>query len=574
MKGRNSWRRPGEWRIFRSDDRLLLILIGIIVGICSGMAALVLSNGLVTLLTWLAPYRARWWAFILPGLGAALSSLFLNQMIREGAGHGVPEVIYSVSRYGGLIRLRSCYSRIVSSCLTIGFGGSAGPEAPVVMSGAAIGSNIARFFSFNDRQRTTLVGCGSAGAIAAIFNAPIAGLVFTVEVILGEWRAMSIVPIAISAVAGAEVSRVLRGNHIAFDHRLFDIGHMDLLASFGLAVATATASVVLTGALRHMHHLAGRLRVAHWIRAALGGFAVGAIGIWVPVVLGEGYHAIQEMIGNVFHSGFLFAFLATLLKILATALTLGWGGSGGIFAPSLVIGSLTGLSYHRLLALLWPNAAWVDEGCFALLGMAGLISGILQAPLTGIFLIVEITGDYGVILPLIIVSAVSSTFCQYVEPASFYLKELIERGQLLRPGTDARVLSDLRIQELLEKDCLRVRPDMRLREFIEIVKQSRRNHFPVEDPRTGVFLGMVDIKDVRPYLFTPMMHDAVVVEQIMAPKRVFVELDDDLNRVLRLMDEEGLFTIPVLFNRRFVGMVSKATLLDRYRQELRVQSGP
>ncbi|GBC59767.1 chloride channel protein [Desulfonema ishimotonii] len=566
------WRHPANWNIFRIDDRLLLIFIGIIVGVCSGVAAVALSRTLIFLLNWLHPFRHYWWAFVLPGVGAALSSLFLNNFLNEGAGHGVPEVIYSVSRYGGLIRFRSSFSRLISSCLTIGSGGSAGPEAPIVMSGSAIGSNIAKFFSLNDRQRVTLVGCGAAGAISAIFNAPISGMVFTIEVILGEWTALNIVPIAIASVAGTEIAHLLQGDHIVFEYGHFDIAFVDILASAGLAVVAAAVSIALTRAMRGMHKVAGRVPTSPWARAALGGFAVGAIGIYLPVVLGEGYHSIQEAIDGVFLPGLAVAALATLSKILATAFTLGWGGSGGIFAPALVIGSLAGLTFHRLIVLIWPSVAWVNEGCFALLGMAGLISGMLQAPLTGIFLIIEITGGYDVILPLIVVSAISSTVCQYLEPASFYLKELVEKGQLLRPGTDARVLSDLSIQELLEKDCICVGRNMLLREFIDIIQESHRNYFPVEDEETGHFLGLIHLDDIRPYLFNPGMYDAVIMEQLMHSHAEVVRLDDDLGKVLRRMDEKRLFSMPVVSNNRFVGMISKATLLDQYRKELRVQT--
>ncbi len=566
------WRKPASWTVFRLDDRILLILMGVVVGVCSGLAAVILNRSIEALFEFLHHYRRYWWAFLLPGIGAALSSLFLEKGVREGAGHGVPEVIYSVSRYGGLLRFRSSYSRLISSCLTIGSGGSAGPEAPVVMSGSAIGSNIAKFFSLNDRQRVTMVGCGAAGAISAIFNAPIAGLVFTVEVILGEWTALNVVPIAIASVAGTELSRVLRGNQIAFAHRLFHIDILDILAAVGLAVAAAAASILLTRALRGMHHVSGKVHAPSWGRAAAGGCAVGIIGLFLPVVMGEGYSSIRTMINGDFPPGIVLVALLTLAKILATTLTLGWGGSGGIFAPCLVVGSLAGLTYHRILCAVWPSAGWVNEGCFALLGMAGLVSGILQAPLTAIFLIVEITGGYEVILPLIIVSAVSTTLCHYLEPSSFYLKDLVERGHLLRPGTDARVLTDLRVEELLETDCITVTADMRLGEFIEIVKRSHRNYFPVEEPKTGHFAGMIHLDDIRPHLFDPLMYDVVLLEQIMDPRPDTVHPDDDLSEVLGRMDAKRLFSMPVAADRKFLGMISKATLLDQYRKELRVQT--
>ena len=553
MRRLKPWRLVGSWHFFRSDDRLLLIFIALIVGVCSGLAALALNRSLTALLTWLRPYRSMPWAFVLPGIGATLSCLFLNKVVNEGAGHGVPEVVYAVSRYGGLLRLRSSYSRLISSFLTIGSGGSAGPEAPVVMSGAAIGSNIARFFSLNDRQRVTLVGCGAAGAIASIFNAPIAGMVFAIEVILGEWSALNIIPIAIAAVAGTEVSRILQGNQIAFDHRQFDIHLLDIVASAGLALAAALASVLLARSLRAIHRHAGRLPVSTWLRAGLGGCAVGLMGLTLPVVLGEGYHTIDEMISGHFTAGLAIVTAAALLKILATALTLGSGGSGGIFAPSLVIGSFVGLAFHRLLVLVWPTVGWVSEGCFALLGMAGLISGMLQAPLTGIFLIVEITGGYETILPLIIVSVIATTVSHYLEPASFYMKDLVERGQLLRPGTDERVLADMSVREMIETDCIAVHPAMRLRAFIDVVKRSRRNYFPVEDHESGRFLGLVHLDDIRPYLFDPLIYDAVVVGQIMHAEIEAVSPDDDLTDVLRHMDVRRLFSMPVVSDGRFFG---------------------
>jgi len=550
-----------------------MFLIAATVGVCAGLAALLLNRSIEAIFEGLHHLRNHWWAIALPAAGAALSSIFLNHVVRETAGHGIPEVIYSVSRFGGKIKFRSSFSRLVSSCITIGSGGSAGPEAPVVMSGAAIGSNIAQLFSLNDRQRTTLVGCGAAGAIASIFNAPLAGIVFSVEVILGEWKAPNIIPIAIAAVAGTEISRTLKGNQIVFSNPGFHVTLPDLIACIGLAVLTAAASILLTRAMKSMHHLSDSAsRIPRSVRAAVGGLAVGAIALYFPVVLGEGYAPIREMIGGTYSQGLFLVAVAILAKILATSFTLGWGGSGGIFAPSLVIGSLVGLSWHRLLVFLWPGAALTGEGGFALFGMAGMIGGILQAPLTGIFLIVEITGGYDVILPLIIVSAVSATACHYIEPASIYLRDLMEQGQLLRPGTDERVLADLSIHELIEKDCIIVRPHMPLREFIEIVKTSRRNYFPVEDDATGKFLGLIHLDDVRPYLFNRGMYDAVFVEQIMNTDVSTVQPDDDLAEVLEHMDSHRLYSLPVVSEDRFVGMISKATLLDQYRKELMVQT--
>ena len=348
---------------------------------------------------------------------------------------------------------------------------------------------------------------------------------------------------------------------------------MDIIASFGIVLFATVVSLALGQLLKSMHRVAGRTALPHWVRPAVGGALVGIIGIFLPQVLGEGYVSIQHMIEGSFTQGLTFVSVAMAAKMLATALTLGWGGSGGIFAPSLMVGSLVGLVYYRLLVLIVPATALTGEGCFALLGMAGLVSGILQAPLTAIFLILEITGSYEVILPLIIVSALTSTFCYYIEPASFYLRDLIEKGQYLRPGTDARVLSDLTVRELVETDYLTVPGDMLLKDFIDAIKYSHRYLFPVEDRATSRYLGMIYIDRIRPYLFDPQMHAVLMTEQVMETRVPTVQPDDELADVLNLMERQGLNSLPVVENGRFMGMLSKSVLLDHYRKELIVQTG-
>jgi chloride channel protein, CIC family len=571
-KDQQSWRYPARWRFFRFDDRLLLIVLGAVVGIVAGLAALALNMGLAALLHFFQDWRAFWWSWLIPAGGAALSALFLLKIAKEDQGHCVPEVVDSVSRYGGRMRFRSSFSRLISSCLTIGSGGSAGPEAPVVMSGASIGSSIARVFSLNDRQRVSLLGCGTAGAIASIFNAPIAGLVFTIEVIIGEWSARNIVPIAVAAVAGAQVSRFFRGDQIALTHLQFSVDLIDILACLGLAVFTAAASVLLTRSLRYSHQVSHRVRLPLWGRAAVGGAAVGMIGLFLPDVLGEGYHVIAEIVEGAFMKGLGLIALLVLAKIAATSLTLGWGGSGGVFAPCLVIGSFTGLLYHHIITAVWPSVSWAQGGFFALLGMAGLVSGILQAPLTGIFLIVEITGGYEVILPLILVAAVSTSVCNAFEPASYYYRELVEKGYYRPPRTDARVLADISVREVLETDCIVVPKTMNLGEFVAIVQKSHRNFFPVVDDDTGEFLGMIHLDDIREYIFDPLLHETVFLEQITDVGVETVDPDADLTDVLDRMDTHRLYSMPVVADNRFVGMISKATLLDKYRRELMVQA--
>ncbi|WP_022663600.1 chloride channel protein [Desulfospira joergensenii] len=561
-------------KLFRLDDRLLMIIAGSAAGICSGLAAVALRLSLEAAIEWLHPFRAYTWAILLPAGGAMISSLYLDKIAREAAGHGIPEVIYSVSRYGGLLRFRSSYSRLISSFLTIGSGGSAGPEAPVVMSGSAIGSSIAKVFSLNDRQRITLVGCGTAGAIAAIFNAPIAGLIFATEVILGEWKFVNIIPIAIAAVAGAEASHAIIPEQVLFNHYPFEMGLVDIPACVCLALLTAVVSVIFVKVLRKSGALSKKTSLPLWIRAALGGGSVGVIALGFPVVLGEGYHYIQTMISNTFSMGLFLTFVAVFAKIFATAMTLGWGGSGGIFAPCLVIGSLTGTMFHQILFFLFPDAGCASGGAYALLGMTGLISGVMQAPLTGIFLIVEITGGYETILPLILVSSVSSTVSHYIEPASFYFKELIERGQFLRPGTDARILTDLNIKEIIDADFKTASENMVFRDFIELLKGSEQHFFPVVGDHTGEYKGMIQISSIRRYALDPGIYDMLFLNQIMDTDIPAVSTANELQEVVDVMDANRMDNIPVVDHGRFIGMISKTRILDLYRRELMMQTSP
>ncbi len=559
-------------KFFLFDDRLVLMTAGAVVGIFAGLAAVALRLSLASVLEFFAPYRQYAWAFILPGIGALCSFLFLDKVMREGAGHGVPEVIYAVSRRGGLLRFRSTFSRLISSFLTIASGGSAGPEAPVVMSGSAIGSNIAKFLGLNDRQRMTLVGCGTAGAIASIFHAPVAGLIFSVEIILGEWKFVNIIPIAIAAVAGAQVCEAIIPTKELFQPPPFSVFTGDILGSIGLALFTAVISVIFTRTLRKVGGLAKRTPVSPWLRAMIGGCAVGSIGIFMPMVLGEGYHPIMEMVGGTFPMAFWLIFIGIFLKIFVTAMTLGWGGSGGIFAPCLVIGSLTGVVFYKAMMFIFPNAAVTSEGAYALLGMAGIMSGVMQAPLSSIFLIAEITGGYEAILLLLLVSSISSTLSHIIEPASFYFKDLIERGEFMRPGTDARILSDLSLNEIIDINYTAVSENMVFREFINIIRDSDRNHYPVISDETGDYLGLVRVSSIRKYALDPAFYDMIFLNQIMDTDMVTASFDDNLHDVLEFMEAFNIDHIPVVDHHRFSGMISKARILDLYRRELIMQT--
>lgn len=555
----------------RLDERIQLILAGSVVGACGGLAAVGLNYALHAAAGWLEPLRGRPYAVLFPAIGALLAVLFLRHIAQDWGGHGVPEVIYAVSRRGGRLRLRSSVSRLVSCLLTIASGGSAGPEAPVVISGSSLGSAIGRVLGLRDRQRVVVVGCGAAAAIGAIFNAPIAGVAFTMEAIMGEWSRVNLIPIATASVVGTQVSRALAGNQIPFEHRSFSITGVDLAACVPLALMTALVAVALARLLRLSEGGFSRLRMPAELRAALGGLAVGLLGLFRPESLGEGYEPVRMAIDNRLAVGLGLVALMLVAKIAATSLTLGSGGSGGLFAPILLVGSLTGLVFQRTLMLLVPGLEWADGGYFALLGMAGVLSSMLQAPMTGVFLIVEITGSYAMLLPVVLVAVLSASTGHFFERESVYHRELIERRALLRPRTDARVLAELTLWEVLERNCRTIRPEMTLGELWPVVADSSRDYFPVVDKQSGELVGMVHLNDLRPYMFGRGIYDHLLVEEIMQRHPPAVEILDSVADVMDRMDDNGLWSLPVVEDGRFLGLVSKATLLDHYRQELRAQ---
>ncbi len=553
------------------DERLKLVFIGAVAGVGGGTAAVFLNKALEIGREILLPYRGSWYSFIFPAIGAFLSTVFLIYIVKDVGGHGVPEVIYSVTKRGGLIRLRSSFSRIISCALTISSGGSAGPESPVVISGASVASNIACHFRLKDRQRIILVGGGAAAAIAAIFNAPVAGMAFSLEAIIGEWTSTNLIVIAVSAAVGAEVCRIFQGNQIPFKGGTFTISNADLLACIGLSFFTCLSAILLMKLLRFIRSLSNRIVSSPCIRAALGGLIVGVIGIFIPEVLGEGYHFVREIIHGKSKYGLLLAGLITLGKTLATCLTIGTGGIGGLFAPCLVIGSFLGLFYQKLLLFIAPSFSWAGESYFALLGMAGVLSSVLQAPMTGIFLITEITGGYQVLISVVLVSVISVCLSRIFEPFSVYHQELIARGEFLRPRTDRYILSELNILELIDQNCQKIRSDMRLREFVEIVKKTKSDFFAVIDPKDGHYIGLVHLDDIRSYLFDPNLYDTILVEELIDPNIPTVSLDHELLEVMEIFDYSHNSVLPVVHDGKFFGLISKSKILDHYRKELMVE---
>ncbi len=570
---------PGVLRALRflgpPEERWSLLLpLAIVVGLLSGLGAVGLREGVHWLFASLAVVRATPWGTLLPALGALLGVLVVARLFREPPGHGVPEVIRAVCRQGGRMPARAMGSRWLGSMLNVGAGGSAGLEGPIVYTGAAVGSFVGGRFRLDERRRSVLLAAGVAAGISAIFNAPMTGVIFAMEVVLAEWSAFAIVPIVVAAVVATELSRSLLGDASAFLHVPFGMGTRDLVLCAALGLVAGFASTALTRAIGRLHALGRRLPRPALVAPLVFGLAVGALGIFAPEAIGEGYDTVQLAIRSELTEGLLLAGVLVGAKLLATALTIGSGAPGGVFAPCLVLGSLLGVAFHRLASLVLPQSYAIGvEGSYALVGMAGLLAGVLQAPLTAIFLVFEITGGYEVILPLMIVAVLSLLVARRFRRYSMYTEELAERGELLRPGTDQRILADVAVRETLDTDALPVREDMTLAQFARAVRHSRRNHFPVLDAAGDRFVGMLELGLVREILTDPQLARVTLVGTLADRDSPTLPLDANLADALEVFERTGAWVLPVLEPEgRFAGLLSKSTLFDHYRRELSVQT--
>ncbi|MCA8979229.1 MAG: chloride channel protein [Planctomycetes bacterium] len=548
-----------------------LLLLALLAGLASGGAAVLLRHLVHLAFHALSEARHGVVAVLLPALGGVLGVAVVSKVFREPAGHGVPEVIRAVCRGGGLMRKRAMVSRWLGSLINVASGASAGLEGPTVYTGAAIGSAVGGLFHVDERRRSVLLACGLAGGISAIFNAPMTGMIFAMEVVLAEWSAFTIVPIVVASVGGTELSRLLLGDSASFLHGPFEMGPHDLALCVLLGLVAGLLSVLFVKGTRFFHHLSGRLSSNGLVPPAFFGLAVGTIGLLSPDAIGEGYDVAQSVIQDHLDlgTGLVVALLAA--KLLASCLTLGSGSPGGIFAPSLVIGSLLGGAFARGLAALFPETGFAHPGSYALVGMAGLVAGVMQAPLTGIFLVLEVTRGYDVILPLMIVSVISLLVSRRFDRYSLYHWELAESGELLRPGTDQRVLAEIALRDVLDEDVTPVFSDMLLADFLVVLRSSKRNVFPVLESGTEEYVGMVNVAAAREILLDHELVRVTLVEEIMDTSLQPISADTSLTRAMRTFEEKGVWVLPVSDGERFLGIVSKSSLFDHYRRELNAQ---
>jgi len=572
-------RTPGLKRVVRFLGRPdehweRLVLLSVVVGLISGLSAVGLRSAVHELFHLLAGLREGWVGCLLPAGGALLGVVIVAVMFREPPGHGVPQVIRAVCRRGGGMRKRGMLSLWLGSLINVSAGGSAGLESPIVYSGATIGSTIGGLCGLDERRRSVLLACGVAGGISAIFNAPLTGMIFAMEVVLVEWSALSIVPIIICSVSATELSRLILGSSEAtFKPEAFSMGVHDLAICILLGLVAGVSSTALSRGVDLVHAASRKLPRGRFLAPLLGGLAVGVVGLTAPEAIGEGYDTVQQAIGTGFEQGLWLCLGLAAAKLIATSLTLGSGAPGGVFAPCLVLGALLGSAFHRATQAIAPADLGVGSAqSYALVGMAGLVAGVMQAPLTGIILVMEVTGGYDAILPLMIVSVLSLLVARRFDRYGIYTKELAATGDLLRPGTDRRILSEISLREVLDEEVQVITEDQTLSQVIEVVKSSSRNHFPVVDPETGEFAGLFELNSVRELIFDPGLASVTLVSTVMDVDPPTVALDASLTEAVQIFEEEGVWVLPVLDGRKFEGLLSKSSLFDHYRHELSAQA--
>ncbi|MCL2074683.1 MAG: chloride channel protein [Marinilabiliaceae bacterium] len=562
-----------------------ILIISVIVGILSGLAAIILKNTIHfihSLLT--GNFDLTGWNFlylIYPMIGTIITLFYVRYIIKDDIGHGVSKILHSISKKEGYLRPHNTYSSIVGSSFTIGFGGSVGAEAPIVLTGATIGSTIGYFFRFNYKTITLLIGCGAAGAIAGIFKAPMAGLMFTLEVLMIDLTIGSIVPLLLSAVSGATVAFFFLGKGSEFIFALetpFQLETIPLYLLLG--IFGGLVSLYMTKGTLFLEGKMGQFKNVYkkWI---IGGLTLSLLIFLFPPLYGEGYDTISSLLnGNssaifentIFYSlrdnsyvFLLFLVLLVLFKVVASVATNGSGGVGGIFAPTLFMGGVTGYFFARLLQVLGLTNVPISH--FTLVGMAALMAGVMHAPLTAIFLIAEITHGYDLLIPLITVSTIAYVTNRYFEPYTIYTKRLARCGELITHHKDKAVLTLMKLYHVIETDFLRVNPQQTLRDLVQVISQSKRNLFPVVDD-DNKFLGIVSLEDVRHIMFNQELYDSTKIEQLMTIPPVIVESDEKMDDVMRKFEETFAWNLAVVEKGKYIGFVSKSKIFSAYRNVL------
>ena len=566
-----------------------MILLAGIIGILTGLASVLLKTSVHAFQHFLTSgfdyANSRYLYLAYPLVGIVLTLLLAKYVFKDRLGHGITDILYSISKNFAVIRRVKMISRMVTSAVTVGLGGSVGLEAPIVVTGSAIGSNVGRFVHLDYRKRTTLIGCGAAGAISAIFNSPIAGVIFAAEVILTEMRLSALIPILIASVGGSIVSLTLLGDDVLFAFQLQDaFTASDVPYFILLGVLCGLVSVYFTHTTYRIESFIHRIQ-SDLGKAITGGILLGVIIFAFPPIYGEGYNTIKLLLsgqenllldqsllsdyGDSVVYILLFGVGVMLIKPVASAITIGSGGSGGIFAPSLFVGGMTGFLFAKTVNQFADGA--VSTSNFTLVGMCGVMSGVLHAPLTAIFLIAEITSGYTLFVPLMLVSAIAYTANSYFQKHSLYTKHLIEQGDIFPGNKDYQVLNQITISKIIEKDLLAINENSTLEELVDLVKQSKRNIFPVVNDDNQL-LGIITLDDIREIMFDESRRKEVHVKSLMRNPPDSVSPHENMQSVMSKFETTGAWNLPVIDEGEYVGFISKARIFNSYRKNLIFQS--
>jgi len=567
------------------SDRQFFILSSVLVGLSAGMVAVGLKFLVHRIAGLVADYsethRLFWLFAFLPMIGISLTTLYVTKFLKGNLKKGSAEIQYAIAKQSSVLPSTQMYSHVITSGLTVGLGGSTGLESPIVSTGSAIGSNFARAYTLSYKERTILLACGAAAGIAAAFNAPIAGVLFAIEVVLTDISLTAFIPLIIAAACGALLSKIILKEGLVMSFTLrqpFDFHNVAFYVLLGLLAGFLS--------LYYVRSFIGTQKIIQriknpWTRAGLGGLALGILIMIFPSLFGEGYHSVsiladlnprlllnQSMIKDWVQGDWtLLIFLVFIMfsKSLAAGLTLGSGGNGGNFGPSLFMGAYLGFSFARFFNLI--GLAQIPETNFALVGMAGVLSGIFYAPLSAIFLIAEITGGYELMIPLMIVSALSLAVAKYFEPLSMEARKLSEKLKHSIANRDHFLLSKIELDKLIEKDFISLHEKDLLQALVNAISQSRRNTFPVLNEQQEL-VGLIHLDHVRATIFQTELYGTTRIKDIMVAPSLVIAPQESLHDVLKKFDDAHQWNLPVIENKRYVGFVSKSSILSKYREEL------
>lgn len=574
------------WRLRHMSNQTFILILSGIIGILSGLAAVILKQGVHTIQHFLTEgfYKeyANFLYIIYPLIGISAAYLIGKYLFKDAGGHGIPDILFTISKKQSILARVKMYSRVFTSAITVGFGGSVGLEAPMLVTGSAIGSNVGTLVHLNAKKRTLLIGCGAAGAVSAIFGAPIGGVIFAIEVIMMEISTASFIPLLIASVTGSLTSMVLIGKDSVFNFKLtenFEASHMPYYLLLG--ISCGLVSLYFSQAVRKTESLMASLD-SQALRILYGGAILGIMVFFLPPIYGEGYDTLNTLIeGNssqllekspffsiIENPYIIIIFLAfiILVKPIASAVTLGAGGSGGIFAPSLYVGGILGFLF-AYSSNLFDFTIPLPLAHFTLVAMCGVMAGAQHAPLSAIFLIAEITGGYELFVPLMFVSAISYVTKTAYQKDSIYMIQLKEKGRHLPESKDQELLELITITHVIERDLLPIHPDAKLKDLISLVKISKRNIFPVVDEHKAL-RGIVTLDDIRDIMFDREKQENLMIKELMHSPPEILLATENMQKAMEKFELSGAWNLPVIEDGKYLGFVSKSRIFNAYRKRL------